>query len=123
MVWVTRWLITAAGPGINLLAGANRYPPAAFLFFAALGEAVWAGGYLGLGWLFGDAWAELEDLVGNLSSLAAALAAALVLGALAWRMLPRPGRAPVDAPVDAPVAEAMAPATPGGAGVPDADTP
>src|SRR5438105_5818338 len=72
-VWITRWLLTAAGPLVSLLAGTERYRFLSFLAFAVTGEAIWAGGYVGLGWLFGDSWVDLVDLVGNVVWLAMGL--------------------------------------------------
>jgi membrane-associated protein len=86
-VWITRWLVTAAGPVVSLLAGTERYRFLSFFAFALAGEALWAGGYIGLGWLFGDNWNDLVDLIGNVVWLAAALVVAIILGVVAWRLL------------------------------------
>ncbi|MBI3970533.1 MAG: VTT domain-containing protein [Chloroflexi bacterium] len=99
-VWITRWLLTAVAPAVNVLAGANRYRFPGFLLFDALGEALWAGGYLGLGWAFGDVWSELEDLVGSVTGLAAAVAAVVILALVSWRVLRR--SAPSERPSMAP---------------------
>jgi membrane-associated protein len=91
-VWITRWLVTAAGPAVSFLAGTDRYRFLWFVAFAAAGEALWAGGYIGLGWLFGDNWNDLVDLVGNAVWVVAGLVAVAVLVVVAWRLL-RPSTA------------------------------
>jgi membrane protein DedA with SNARE-associated domain len=85
-VWLSRWLVTAAGPPVSLLAGADAYPFRLFAVFALAGEALWAAGYVGLGWLFGDNWSDLLDLVDNLTWFGAAAIAAAVLALVAWRL-------------------------------------
>jgi membrane-associated protein len=92
-VWLSRWLLTAAGPVVSLLAGTNRYRFASFVVFAGTGEAIWAGGYIGLGWLFGDNWEALVDLVDNAVWVLASLALAAVVGLVAWRRLRAPAGA------------------------------
>lgn len=88
-VWITRWLVTAAGPPVSMLAGAEAYPFRLFLTFVVAGEVLWAGGYVGLGWLFGDNWDELLHFVSNISWFAAAAVCAGVLAGVAWRLLRR----------------------------------
>jgi|GEM_PF-911535 len=86
MVWLSRWLATATGPAVNLLAGANRYRFALFLACDVAGELVWSAGYTGLGWLFGDNWSELVDLVQSFGGLALAATGAILAGLLLWRL-------------------------------------
>lgn len=88
-VWITRWLLTVAGPPVSVLAGADAYPFRLFFVFALAGEVLWAGGYVGLGWIFGDNWDELLDFIGNVSWFAAAAVAAGVLAGVAWHLYRR----------------------------------
>jgi membrane protein DedA with SNARE-associated domain len=94
-VWITRWLVTAVGPAVSLIAGTEGYRFLSFLVFAVAGEALWASGYIGLGWLFGDNWNDLVDLIGNAVWLVTALVVAAVLGVVAWRLLRPSPAAPV----------------------------
>src|SRR4051812_644170 len=113
-VWITRWLITAAGPVVSLLAGTERYRFLSFFAFALAGEALWSGGFIGLGWLFGDSWNDLVDLIGNLVWLAAALVVAIILGVIAWRLLRSGGPSQGATTAKAtPSGEATVPAVPG----------
>ena len=88
-VWLSRWLLTALGPVVSLLAGTNRYRFASFAGFAFAGEAIWASGYIGLGWLFGDNWEALVDLVDSAVWVLASLLLASVAATIAWRLLRR----------------------------------
>ncbi len=92
LVWLSRWLVTAAGPAVNLLAGANRYRFAIFLACDVGGELVWSAGYTGLGWLFGDNWSELVDLVQSFGGLVLAATGAALAGLLVWRLSSGLGR-------------------------------
>lgn len=86
-VFFTRWLFSALGPYVNLLAGAARLPHARFTFAAAGGEAVWVTAYTGAGYTFAD---QIEALAQAASALGGALAAglvALLLGHVLWRAL------------------------------------
>lgn len=86
-VFLTRWLFSALGPYVNLLAGAARLPHARFTLAAAGGEAVWVTAYTGAGYTFAD---QIEALAQAASALGGALAAglvALLLGRVLWRAL------------------------------------
>lgn len=86
-VFLSRWLFSALGPYVNLIAGATRLPHGRFLLASVLGEAVWVAGYTGLGYAFSD---QIEALAKSASALVGALAAGLlvlVLGRLLWRAL------------------------------------
>jgi len=52
VVFLSRWLISALGPYVNLAAGASGLAWARFTLWGLLGEAVWLGLYLGLGYVF-----------------------------------------------------------------------
>ena len=86
-VWITRWLLTAAGPIVSVLAGTERYPFRSFVLFSLAGEAIWAAGYAGLGWLFSDNWDALLALLESVGWVVAAVIAAVALAVLAWRLL------------------------------------
>jgi membrane protein DedA with SNARE-associated domain len=87
LVMVTRCLLTGLALPTNLAAGASGYPLSRFLVFAVLGEALWTGGYLGLGWLFGPGWVSLLDYLDDAVTVMTALAAIVVLGLVLVRLL------------------------------------
>lgn len=86
-VFLSRWLVSALGPYVNLLTGAAGLSPLRFLIAGASGEAVWVGIYVGLGYLFADRIPALADLLGSLGGLIAAGVVAGVLGAWLLRAL------------------------------------
>ena len=68
-VFLSRWLVSALGPYVNLAAGMSRQRWAIFTAWGAFGELVWVGLYIGLGYAF----------TGNLEAASAAAANALGL--------------------------------------------
>jgi membrane protein DedA with SNARE-associated domain len=87
LVIVTRCLLTGLALPTNLTAGASGYPLTRFVGFAVLGETVWAGGYLGLGWLFGPNWVSLLDYLDDAVTVMTALAVIVVLGWMLARLM------------------------------------
>ena len=86
-VFLTRWLFSALGPYINLAAGAARMPWTRFSIWAVLGEAVWVGLYVGLGYAFTGNLAAASSLAFNLLGFMAAGAVALGLGLWLFKAL------------------------------------
>jgi membrane protein DedA with SNARE-associated domain len=80
-VFLSRWLFSPLGPWINLAAGAAAMPWRHFTPPAILGEILWVGLYLGLGFAFAGSVARIADIGGALSGLLAALAVTLGAGA------------------------------------------
>ena len=79
-VFLSRWLLSATGPYVNLAAGAAGLPWAAFTAWGLLGEAVWVALYVGLGWAFTGNLSAASDLALNLLGLVGAAVLALGLG-------------------------------------------
>jgi membrane protein DedA with SNARE-associated domain len=98
-VFLTRWLLTPLGLPVNLLAGASGYSVAAFMGITAVGAAIRAGLYLGLGYWFGASWTAIFDEVQDLPLFLAGLfvgVASLALGIRLWRRRhPRPRARPI----------------------------
>jgi membrane protein DedA with SNARE-associated domain len=76
----SRWPISALGPYVNLAAGASGIVWARFTTRGLLGEAVWLGLYLGLGYAFTG---SLEGNLEAASALAVRVLLALGVGAVA----------------------------------------
>jgi membrane protein DedA with SNARE-associated domain len=83
-IFVTRWILGALGPWINLASGTAGYPWHWFLFWDALGEISGVAVYISLGRLFSDRVIALQAVLGDLTWAIAALVAAIFLG---WRLL------------------------------------
>jgi membrane protein DedA with SNARE-associated domain len=81
-VFLSRWLVSALGPYVNLAAGAAGQPWLVFTAYGLAGEAVWVGLYLGLGYGFaGNLQAASDMAVDVLGFLAAG---AVALGLAVW---------------------------------------
>jgi len=94
-VFLSRWLFSPLGPHVNFLAGAARVQWARFTLASMSGEAVWVGGYVGLGYGFGANLGLMAEILANFIGLLSAGVVALLLGAaLLKRLRPGPRRAP-----------------------------
>jgi membrane protein DedA with SNARE-associated domain len=87
LVLVTRFLLTGLAAPTNLVAGASAYPLARFLAYAVVGEAIWTGQFLALGWLFGPSWVSLLDYLDDAMIVLTTLAVAIVLVLVLIRVL------------------------------------
>lgn len=90
-VFLSRWLISALGPYVNLAAGASRMNWLGFTLPCISGEIVWCSIYVGLGWAFSRDIRMLGDTLGNLALALSAGVVAVLLGSFLWR-LAREGR-------------------------------
>jgi len=94
-IFVTRWILGALGPWVNLASGTAGYPWPRFLMWDALGELTGAAVYISLGRFFSDRVIALSEILGDLTWAIAALLAALFLGWRLWRYLRRAPAEPV----------------------------
>lgn len=83
-VFLSRWLLTPLGPGINIAAGATGLSWSTFTFWAVLGEALWVAGYLSLGHIFAS---NIETLASALGNASMSIALAAVAAAIGWWLL------------------------------------
>lgn len=88
-IFSSRFLVSALGGAINLLAGAEIYPYQRFVIYDLAGEAVGALLPLTLGYIFGASWDAVGDLLGSFSLFIVALLVALVLGYQTWHLFRR----------------------------------
>jgi membrane protein DedA with SNARE-associated domain len=70
---------TAYAAGMSCL----EYPP--FALFAYLGAAIWAGSFIGLGYLLGERWKDVQKNLDDYVLGIVILCVILGLGYLAWR--------------------------------------
>jgi len=80
-VFLSRWLVSALGPYVNLSAGAAGLPWARFALWDLLGEGVWVGLYIGLGRAFTGNLEAASSLAFNVLGLLGAGVATVGLGA------------------------------------------
>ena len=51
---------------VSIPAGIRRMPLIPFVIYSAIGSGIWNAVLIGLGWIVGDNWEEIEDYVGYL---------------------------------------------------------
>ena len=88
-IFSSRFLVSALGGAINLLAGAEMYPYKRFVLYDIAGETLGALLPLTLGYIFGASWDAVGDLLGSFSFFILALLVALVLGYQTLRLFRR----------------------------------
>ena len=86
-VFLSRWLLTAVGPYINLTSGIASYSWPRFVIWDVLGEVLWVLVYVQLGRFFNDRVAELSDALGDFTGAALGLAATVILAYVLIRMV------------------------------------
>jgi membrane protein DedA with SNARE-associated domain len=62
-IFFTRFLVTSLGSMINILSGLSKVPPKKFLVFDWMGEFVYVALYAGLGYIVGDEWRYLSNII------------------------------------------------------------
>jgi membrane-associated protein len=82
-VFLSRWLVTALGPWVNLASGIAAYPWKRFLFWDVLGEVLWVVLYVGIGYVFSNRVQAVRDILGNLTWVILGLIATIILG---WQL-------------------------------------
>jgi membrane-associated protein len=80
-VFLSRWLIPAIGPYVNLAAGGAGLGWLRFTVWGFAGEIIWVGLYVGLGYAFTGNLAAASDMALNVLGVLAAGVAAIALGA------------------------------------------
>jgi len=88
-VFFSTWLFSPLGPYVNLLAGATRMGWARFTLWDTVGEAIWVGVYVGLGYAFSSRIAQLAELLGNSIAFLTAGVITILLGVLLFRLARR----------------------------------
>lgn len=68
-VYLTRWLLTPLAIPTNLVTGASRYPALSFFGYDLAGEITWIALYAGLGYIFGNSFEYIAELISNFSGL------------------------------------------------------
>lgn len=79
-VFFSCWLVAPLGPYINYISGITKFTWTRFALWGIMGEIVWVGLYVGLGYTFADNITALASLMGNASGLITALVAVFALG-------------------------------------------
>ncbi len=88
-VFLSRFIVSALGGTINLLAGAEVYPYRRFLLLDISGEAAGVVIFLALGYIFGASWEAIGDVIGTTSLFILVLLVTLYLAYWFIRMVQR----------------------------------
>jgi len=83
-VFFTRWMLSALGPYVNLIAGAMSMSWLRFSLAAVAGEIVWVGIYVGLGVGFSSYILQIADIAANASAFLGAAVVVVLLGRYLW---------------------------------------
>jgi membrane-associated protein len=86
-IFLSRFLISALGGAINLLAGSELFPYRRFIAYDLAGETVGTLLPLTLGYIFGASWGTVGTILGSFSLFILALLIALVPGYQALRII------------------------------------
>lgn len=86
-VFFSTWALAPLGPWVNLAAGAGGLKALTFTIWDALGEAIWVGFYVLIGYSFAADIVWLADLLTNAAGFLAAAAVTLALGVILLRRL------------------------------------
>lgn len=79
-VFLSRWLLTAVGPYVNLTSGLMGYHLLRFSFWDIIGEILWVGLYVQIGRFFSDQLATISDALGDLTWVVLGVVAILFIG-------------------------------------------
>lgn len=79
-VFFSRWLVSALGPYVNVIAGAAGLRWLHFTLWGIAGEAVWVAVYVGIGYSFTGNLTEASSMALNVLGMLAAGAVAIGLG-------------------------------------------
>jgi membrane protein DedA with SNARE-associated domain len=83
-IFLSRWLITAFGPWVNIASGISAYPWRRFLLWDVLGEVVWVILYVGIGYAFSNRVQTIAEILGNFTWVVVGLIVAVILG---WQLV------------------------------------
>ena len=83
-IFLSRWLITALGPWVNVASGIAAYPWRRFLFWDVLGEVLWVILYVGIGYAFSNRVQAIAEILGNLAWVIVGLIVTVILG---WQLV------------------------------------
>lgn len=79
-IFLTRWLITAVGPYVNLTSGLMNYHLLHFSLWDVIGETLWVLGYVSIGTFFSTQLATISDALGDLTWVAVGVGVIALIG-------------------------------------------
>ena len=88
-VFFSTWAVAPLGPWVNLAAGAAGLKALTFTLWDAMGEAIWVGFYVFIGYSFAADIVWLADFLTDAAGFLAAAVVTIVLGAILVRRFRR----------------------------------
>jgi membrane-associated protein len=82
-IFLSRWLVTALGPWVNVASGILAYPWRRFLLWDLLGDVLWVLLYVGIGYAFSNRVQAIAEILGNLAWVIVGLIVTAILG---WQL-------------------------------------
>ncbi len=90
LILLSRTVLAAFGPVVNVVSGARRYSLGRFLLYDAIGEILWAGTYVGFGYLAGEQGEDTISVLTNPYVIAGMVALTVIPILVTARITPRP---------------------------------
>ncbi len=90
LILLSRTVLAAFGPVVNVVSGARRYSLGRFLLYDAIGEILWAGTYVGFGYLAGEQGKDAMSVLTNPYVIVAMVAITIIPMAITTRIKPQP---------------------------------
>ncbi len=90
LILLSRTVLAAFGPVVNVISGARRYSLVRFLLYDAIGEFLWAGTYVGLGFLAGTQGDDTMSVLTNPTVIVGSIALTVIPMAITARIKPQP---------------------------------
>ena len=84
-VFFSTWALAPLGPYVNFAAGAGGMGALRFTVWDALGEAIWVGFYVMMGYAFSSEITQLAELLSSVAGFVVAIFGVVVLGAILVR--------------------------------------
>lgn len=86
-VFFSTWALAPLGPYVNFAAGAGGLGVGRFTFWDAIGEAIWVGFYVMMGYSFSTGITELATVLSNASGFVVAAAGVVLFGVMLARRI------------------------------------
>lgn len=90
IILLSRTVLAAFGPVVNIVSGARRYSLGRFLLYDAIGEILWAGTYVGFGYLAGEQGKDAMSVLTNPYVIAGAIILTVIPILVMARIKPQP---------------------------------
>jgi len=90
LILLSRTVLAAFGPVVNVVSGARRYSLGRFLLYDAVGEILWAGTYVDFGYLAGAQGEDTMSIITNPYVIAGTIALTVLPILVTARIKPQP---------------------------------